>query len=88
MDDSCSSQAAMVLPVGKVARAGGQRGAVLADDLLGQQGAEHFGGVPPLRLGDGQHLGGNAAHVRQPHPPQQASLSGQRGGQQCRNGQR
>ena len=51
--------------------AGGQRGAVPAGDFLGQQRAEHLGRVPPLRFGGGQHLGGDAAHVRQPHPAQQ-----------------
>ena len=40
-------------------------------EALGQQRAEHLGGVPPLGLGDRQHLGGDAAHVRQPHPAQQ-----------------
>ena len=32
------------------------------------QDAEHFGGVPALGLGGGDHLGGLAAHVGQPQP--------------------
>jgi hypothetical protein len=49
--------------------AGGQRGTVPAGDFLGEQRPEHFGGVPPLGFGDSQDLGGDAAHVREPHPP-------------------
>jgi hypothetical protein len=56
---------------GGAGAAGGQRGAVPAGDFLGQQGAEHLGGVPALRFGDSEHVGCDAAHVRQPHPPQQ-----------------
>ena len=59
--------------------AGGQRGAVPAGDLLGEQGPEDLGGFPALRLGGGEHLGGGAADVRQPQPAQQRlQLGGQR----------
>ena len=51
--------------------AGGQRGEVPPGDLFGEQGTEHLGGVPPLRLGGREDFGGDAAHVRQPHPAQQ-----------------
>ena len=80
IDDSRSSQACEGLAGGKrgAGAAGAQRGAVPAGDLLGQQRSEHLGGVPPLRLGGGQHLGGGAAHVRQPHPPQQRLQSRRR----------
>ena len=69
--------------------AGGQRGPVPAGDFLGQQRAEHLGGVPPLGLGGGEHLRGGAAHVRQPHPAQQpfqALVQRRRG--RCRGGHR
>ena len=51
--------------------AGGQRGAVAAGDLLGEQRPQDLGGVPPLGFGRGDDLGRDAAHVRQPHPAQQ-----------------
>ena len=64
--------------------AGGQRGPVPAGDLLGQQRFEHLGGVPALRFGGGQQLGGGAADIRQPHPPQQPlQLGVQRRGAGC-----
>ena len=35
-----------------------------AGDLLGEQRFEHLGGIPALRFGGGQHLGGGAADMR------------------------
>jgi hypothetical protein len=58
---------------------GGQGGAVPPGDLLSQQGFEDFGGVSPLGFGGGQHLGGDPAHVRQSHPPQQPFQLGLQG---------
>ncbi len=51
--------------------AGGQRGAVAAGDLLGEQRPEDLGGIPPLGLGRGDDLGRGAPHIRQAHPAQQ-----------------
>jgi hypothetical protein len=42
-----------------------------AGHLPDHQGLEHLGGFPALCLGVGQHLGGDRADVRQPHPAQQ-----------------
>ena len=54
-------------------------GGVAAGDFLGEQDAEHLGGLPPLGAGGGQHVGGGLAQVGQPHPAQQrVELGGQR----------
>src|SRR6185312_13363721 len=42
-----------------------------AGDFLGEQGPDDLGGVPALGLGRGDDLGGDAAHVGQPHAPQE-----------------
>ena len=78
MEDRASSQAAKVLPVGNAARARRVASAdqVPAGDFLGQQHAQHLGGVLPLCLGRGQHLGGSPPDVRQPHPAQQPFEAG------------
>ena len=51
--------------------AGGQGRLVPAGDFFGEQGAQDLGGVPPLGLGRGDDLGGDAPHVGQPHAAQQ-----------------
>ena len=72
-EDSCSSQASKVFPVGNAARArrvaSDERSRPATSSV--EQGPQDLGGVPPLGLGRGQDLGGDAAHVRQPHPAQQ-----------------
>jgi len=59
---------------------GDQRGTVPAGDFLGEQHPQHLGGAPALSFGSGQHVGGGAADVWQPHPAQQCFQRGvQRG---------
>ena len=58
MEDRAACQVAKLLPAGKFAvlrRA--RRVAASAGDFLGEQDAEHLGGIPPLGLGGGQHAG-------------------------------
>jgi hypothetical protein len=70
MEESCSRQDWEGLPGrqpgGLAAHPPG--GLVAAADLLGDQDAEDFGGVPALRPRGGQHLGCRVAQVGQPHP--------------------
>jgi hypothetical protein len=47
MDESCGRRLAPHPPGGGVA----------ADDLLVDEHPQHFGGIPPLRLGGGEHVG-------------------------------
>ena len=56
-------------------------GGVAAGDFLGEQDAEHLGGLPPLGAGGGEHVGGGFAQVGQPHPAdQRVQLGRQRRG--------
>ena len=66
IDETVSSQASKVLPVGNPAalRRVAIEERLPAGELLGEQGPDRFGGFPALRLGGGQHVGGVAAHVR------------------------
>ena len=69
MEERPWSQVANVLPVGKAASyaAGGQRRTLASSDLLIQQQLEHFGRIPALRTGGGQHFRRSSPHMRQPH---------------------
>ena len=76
-------------PPGGEGLAGGERGGlaahpagggVAAGDFLGEQDAEHLGGLPPLGAGGGEHVGGGLAQVGQPHPADQRVELGGSGG--------
>lgn len=74
---------------GKVRRVASQAagGSVAAGDLLGDQKPQDLGGVPALRAGGGQHVGGGFAHIGQAHPAHQpVQLLGQGRGLGKRHG--
>ena len=81
--DAAAFHASNVLPAGSPRRAATHpdRRAVAAGGLLGEQDAQHFGGIPALGLRRGEDLGGGVANVGHPQPPQQpVDLIGQRRG--------
>src|SRR5713101_6810296 len=51
--------------------AGGQRRALTPRDLLAEEHLEHFGWIPALRPGGGQHFRRHTPHIGQMHAPQQ-----------------
>ncbi len=72
-EDRRSSQASNVFPLGNAARVRrvASEELVAAGDFLREQGPQDLGRVPPLGLGRGDDLGGDAPHVGQPHAAQQ-----------------
>ena len=72
MEESSGRHDSKVLPAGNPAAlaALAAGGVVTTGGFFFEQDTEHFGGVPALRAGGGEHVGGGGAHVGQPHAAQ------------------